>query len=210
MTHELEVELKDRVSLIESMIAEGRRTTQSWGWIFVLWGVAYYICIAGSVWFKTHDSPPAQRLTICMIQIVFFVILAVWIGGSYQKRGKGLMLPMSTLDRALYSIWLSAGISMAVLIVSLGYSGRSNSNLVVAVIATLLGMANAISSGILKWKLQFGCALIWWALAVISCIGTQRQSFIGLLVANFFCQIVFGVYGMICEARIHKQEAVHA
>ena len=41
-----EQELKDRLSLIESMIAEGRRTTESWGWSFVFWGVAYYVAIA--------------------------------------------------------------------------------------------------------------------------------------------------------------------
>jgi len=37
--HTTEQELKDRLSLIESMIAEGRRNTESWGWTFVLWGV---------------------------------------------------------------------------------------------------------------------------------------------------------------------------
>ena len=41
-----ERDLKDRLRLIESMIAEGRRTTENWGWTFVLWGVAYYIAIA--------------------------------------------------------------------------------------------------------------------------------------------------------------------
>ena len=41
-----ELELKDRLSLIETMIAEGRRTTSSWGWTFVFWGVAYYVAIA--------------------------------------------------------------------------------------------------------------------------------------------------------------------
>ena len=40
-----EMELKDRLSLIETMIAEGRRTTESWAWTFVLWGVAYYVAI---------------------------------------------------------------------------------------------------------------------------------------------------------------------
>jgi len=205
-----EQELKDRLSLIESMIAEGRRRTQSWGWIFVFWGVAYYICSAGGVWFKSHHYSPAQRWMIGIIQILVFVIVAVWISVSHQKRGKGMKLPMSTLDRALLSIWLSAGISIAILIVSLGYGGRSNPNLVIAVIGTLLGMANAASSGILKWKLQFGCALIWWALAIISCVGAYRQSFVGLLVANFFCQIVFGIYGMVKEARIRRLEANHA
>jgi hypothetical protein len=205
-----EQNLKDRISLIETMIAEGRRKTQSWGWFFVFCGVAYFICIAGSVWFKSHHSSPAQRWMIVIIQFLIFVIAAVRINVSFQKRGKGMKWPMGTLDRALFSIWLSAGISMAVLIVSLGYGGLSNSNLVVAVIGTLLGMANATSSGILKWKLQFACAVIWWATAAISCLGTQRQSFIALLVANFFCQIVFGVYGMICEARELRQGAVHA
>ena len=42
MSNVEEQELKDRLSLIESMIAEGRRTTESWGWTFVLWGVAYF------------------------------------------------------------------------------------------------------------------------------------------------------------------------
>jgi hypothetical protein len=45
-----EQDLKDRLRLIESMIAEGRRNTESWGWTFVLWGVAYYLAIAWSVW----------------------------------------------------------------------------------------------------------------------------------------------------------------
>ena len=33
-------DLNDRLTLIETMIAEGRRSTESWGWTFVLWGVA--------------------------------------------------------------------------------------------------------------------------------------------------------------------------
>jgi hypothetical protein len=87
--------------------------------------------------------------------------------------------------------------------------------LVVAVIGTLLGTANAASSVILKWKLQFACAVIWWALTVVSCLGTQLQSFVALLVANFLCQIVFGIYGMIAEARERRmyernQGASHA
>ena len=30
-----ELGLKDRLNLIETMISEGRRTTESWGWTFV-------------------------------------------------------------------------------------------------------------------------------------------------------------------------------
>ena len=31
----------------------------------------------------------------------------------------------------------------------------------------MLGLANATSSIILKWKMQFGCAVVWWAAAVV-------------------------------------------
>jgi hypothetical protein len=47
---------------------------------------------------------------------------------------------------------------------------------------------------------------VWWAAAVASCFGTVVQSTIALLVAIFFCQIVFGIYGMIYEARLRKQQ----
>ena len=38
-------DLNERLNLIEAMIAEGRRKTESWGWTFLLWGVAYYVAI---------------------------------------------------------------------------------------------------------------------------------------------------------------------
>jgi hypothetical protein len=41
-------ELTERLELIESMIAEGRRSTAKWAWTIVLWGVAFYVAIAWS------------------------------------------------------------------------------------------------------------------------------------------------------------------
>ncbi len=52
MTSELEKDLAERVRLIESMMAEGRQKTESWGWTFVLWGVAYYVATAWATWGK--------------------------------------------------------------------------------------------------------------------------------------------------------------
>ena len=43
-------ELSERLDLIQSMIAEGRRSTESWGWVFLLWGVAYSIAIGWASW----------------------------------------------------------------------------------------------------------------------------------------------------------------
>ena len=198
-----ELELKDRLSLIETMIAEGRRSTESWGWIFVLWGVAYYVAIGWSAW-GNHASL-AWNVTMMVAMVLTFGTVA-W----RASRGRQKSQPATTLGRAMISLWIAVGISFVVLIPSLGIGGMSSSKLVVAIIGTLLGTANAASSMILKWKMQFACAMTWWALAVISCLGTTRQSFIALLVANFFCQIVFGFYGMIMEARRRNQGATHA
>ena len=198
-----ELELKDRLNLIENMIAEGRRTTESWGWVFVFWGLAYYVAIAWSAW-GTHRSL-AWNVTMTVAMLVTFGGVAWRKFGRTQKPQ-----PATTLGRAVTAVWIAVGISFVVLLPSLGMGGLSNSNLVVAVIGTLLGTANAASSMILKWKLQFACAVIWWALAVLSCLGTRGQSFIGLLVANFLCQIAFGIYCTIREARVRAKGEAHA
>jgi hypothetical protein len=196
-------ELTDRLNLIESMIAEGRRNTESWGWVFVLWGVAYYAAIAWSAW-GSHPSL-AWNITVAAAMIVTFGIIAWRMDPARRKSN-----PPTTVSRAITSTWIAVGVSMAIFIPSLGIGGRSSSNLIVAIIGIMLGTANAASSMVLKWKLQFACAMIWWSLAVISCVGTTRQSFIGLLVANFFCQIAFGSYMMFKEARQRRQVASHA
>jgi hypothetical protein len=94
---------------------------------------------------------------------------------------------------------------------SLSMSGRYDAHVFVAIIGMMLGTANAASSFILKWKMQFACAVVWLGLAVVACFGTDNQVWIAFLAATFFCQIVFGVYAMILESqRRRRQGAVHA
>jgi len=190
-----EKELKDRLGLIESTIAAGRRQTESWGWTFVLWGVAYYLAIAWSAW---GHSAWAWPVTISIAVIVTVVV-------SSLKAGKH---PETTLGRAIGSIWAALGISMFVLFPALGLSGRlTDQHLFVAVISAILGMANGASALILRWKVQFACAVVWWVAAVTTCFGTEAQSMIAFLVAIFLCQIVFGIYGMIAEAQERKRRS---
>jgi len=197
--HITEQELKERLNLIENMIAEGRRNTESWGWTFVLWGVVYYVAIAWSAWNGSMWAWPASVL----IGIIVTVAVASMRGGNH---------PETTLGRAIGSIWMTLGISMALLFPALGLSGRlTDQHLFVAVIAAILGMANGASAIILRWKIQFACAVVWWVAVVASCFGTDAQSTIVFLVAIFLCQIVFGVYGMIADAQERKRGVpVHA
>jgi len=80
----------------------------------------------------------------------------------------------------------------------------------VAIVAAMLGIANGASGLILKWKMQFACAVVWWLTSVAACFGSQAQLQAVFLVALFLCQIVFGIYAMILESRRNRRIAGHA
>lgn len=192
-------DLEARLSLIENMIAEGRRSTQSWGWAFVLWGIAYYIATAWSAWSDRAWIWPATMLSAVIVTICV----------AYTRAGEG---PGSNLGRAISAIWIALGISMFVLFVPLGMSGRlSDEHLFMAVVSGILGMANGASALILRWKAQFTCAVLWWASAVTACLSSHKLSTIAFLVAVFLCQIVFGLYAVATDARQRKRRvSAHA
>lgn len=192
-----ELDLKDRLSLIESMIAEGRRKTESWGWTFVLWGLAYYVAIC---WATFGHSNLAWPVTMIAASALTGIII------SRKSRSQ----PETTLGRAMAALWLAMGISVFTLLMSLGFSGHFEFHVFVAIIGAFLGCANAASSIILKWKMQFACAVVWWASSIAACFGSETQVTVVFLVAIFFCQIVFGIYGMIAETRKQRQAASHA
>lgn len=194
-----EQELKDRISLIESMIAEGRCTTQSWGWAWVLWGVVYYAAIGWSAW---NHSAWAWPVTSIVGVVVTIAVAAARTAGR----------PNTTLSRAVGSIWIATGISMCVLFFSLGASGRlADQHLFVAVASAILGLANGASAILLRWRVQLACAFVWWAAAVATCFLADVQSTISFLVAIFLCQIVFGIHGTIAGARKNKPRVpIHA
>lgn len=198
--------LKERLELIENMIAEGRRRTESWGWIFVLWGVAYCVAIVWatrgrelSVWGNGHAGAwPITMLIACVLTLIIGI-----------RKGKGQ--PVTTMGRAVSGAWISAGVSMLFLCPALAAVGRLDQHTFVALVAAMLGMANGASGIILRWKTQFGCAVIWWATSAAACFGSVAQLTVVFLAAIFLCQIVFGVYTMMLEARRRgKPGVVHA
>jgi len=192
-----EMELKERLSLIESMIAEGRRTTSFYGWIFVLWGVAYSAAIY-------LDS-------VLHFQLAWQVTMTcAALCTAIPCMGKRCIHPPTTTGRALGALWSGTGISMFIVLFSLGYSGRLDLHIFVAVICGMLGSVNAASSIILKWKLQFATALVWWTTTIYACFGKGRYLMPVFLTAIFLCQIAFGAYLMFREARMRRQAANHA
>jgi hypothetical protein len=151
--------------------------------------VAYYIAIAWSAW----GPRPVLAWPVTMIAAsVLTGVIASRIAGRR---------PETTIGRSMMAIWVGMGISTFLVMLSLGMSGRLDLHVAVAIVGAMLGAANCTSSIILKWRMQFACALFWWTAAVASLFGTENQAGIEFVVAIFFCQIVFGIYGMIRESR---------
>jgi hypothetical protein len=179
------------------MLALGRHKTQMWGWTFVLWGAAYYIAIAWSAW---GNAALAWPVTMTAAGVLTGLVASRIRNHEAQ----------TTIGRAIASIWIAMGISLFLLMLSLSMTHRVDVHIQVAVVSAIIGTANATSGLILKWKMQIACALVWWAASIAGCFGTESQSSIVFLVAIFFCQIVFGVYAMICESQRRQRGAVHA
>jgi hypothetical protein len=191
-------DLKERLDLIESMIAEGRRKTESWGWTFVLWGVAYYVAIAWATWgqglsiWGDGRHWPAWPVTMIATAVLTMVV------GLRKGRGQ----PGTLIGLAIFSIWTSVGIAMLVLFLTLGFAGRpADPHLFVAVVAAMLGVANGACGLILKWKMQVASAVVWWITSAAACFGSDEQLAAIFLAAIFLCQIVFGIYAMVLESR---------
>jgi hypothetical protein len=201
-----EQDLNERLDLISTMIAEGRRTTESWGWTIVLWGVAFYVAIAWSSGVFTGPIWGGRYLAWPVTMIGTFVFVRVLA----SNRRKEARAPATTIGRAMISIWTAMGISIFALLLPMGASGRGDQQVYIAVISAMLGMANAASGILLKWKAQFACAVVWWLAGAVSCLGTITQSTLVFLIAIFLCQIVFGIYAMLMESRRNRRETAHA
>lgn len=192
-------ELSERVSLIEAMVGEGRRTTESWGWIFVLWGVAYFVALA---WWLERPSAwtwPVTMLAAGILSAVYGV----------RKAGRN---PRTTLGRAVSSIWGAVAATLYVVLFDLGFAGRlTDMHVFLALIAGMLGAANGASGLMLRWKLQMGCALAWWATAAAVCFTSGNTSFVIFLLAVLLCNIVFGFYGIFAQAKQRgRRDPLHA
>lgn len=188
-------DLKERLALIEDMLAEGRRSTENWGWVFVLWGIAYYVAILWGAMSRNAWVWPVTMISAC-------VLTGVLVSRKSHSHTN------TTIGRAIGAIWIASGISMFLVFLSLGTSGRIDLHLMVAVLGAMLGCANAASSMILKWKMQFVCAVVWWGCAIFACYGKGTPVTIVFLTGIFFCQIVFGIYGMVMDSRRRRSGGV--
>jgi len=181
-------ELLDRIDLIERMIGEGRRTTQYWGWSFVLWGAGQLIAIAWSF----YSGKPAVAWPVTMVACG----VLTGIGSSRMHAREKVE---TFISRALGAIWFSCGISISVLAFIGNPTGVFTSNSFLAAFFALMGFANFASGMVLHWRMQQVLGILWWAAAAVAMLAPDKiaaWTFVGMDIVG---EILFGLYLMARE-----------
>lgn len=188
-----EREIGDRIALIESMMQAGRRSTEYWGWNFLLWGVAYFVAVAWSS-LLLHGGGSLLAWPITMI---FAVLLTIAIARR-RMRNK----PRTETSRALQAIWSAMGFGIFAFAFPVAYSGHAQPQSFMAAIEVMLGIAHVASGSFSRWPTQTAVGILWWVAGIASCfVGTSNAVAFIFLAATFVCNICFGIYLMIRESR---------
>ena len=187
-----EREIGERPALIESMMREGRRSTEQWGWNFFLWGIAYLVAVGWSS-FLPHAGGPLLAWPVTMI---FAVLLTIAIA-----RGRTRNRPRTEKSRALQAVWTAMGCGIFVFAFPVAFSGHWQVQSSLAAIEVMLGIAHVASGMFLRWTTQTIVGVLWWAAAVASCFVDSTGVGYIFLAATLVCNICFGIYLMVRESR---------
>jgi uncharacterized membrane protein YhaH (DUF805 family) len=133
-----EQEIGERLALIESMMQAGRKSTEYWGWAFLLWGIAYLVAVA---WASFLPMAGARALA----WPVTMIVAALLTIGIASKRTRNR--PRSETNRGIRAIWRGVGLAH----VASGTFLRRQTQIVIgalwwaAAIATCFVSGNAIA-----------------------------------------------------------------
>jgi hypothetical protein len=183
-------DLLQRVALMETMIAEGRRSTARFGWIFVMWGLIYFVAMGWVVLlpFKEWAWP------IC----VTIGVLVGIVRGRKRTAGSG----ENQRSRSIEAVWQAMCVAIILYVIAAGASGHGDQSAYYAAVLFFVGLAHGISARILRWGAQGLVAFLWWGCGIaMFFFRTWNEVLSIFLVAAFFGMILFGLYAMWLERR---------
>ena len=185
-----EHEIGQRIAMIESMMREGRRRTEYWGWNFLLWGVAYLVAVGWSSFLP-------GRMLAWPVTMIFAVLLTILIARKRMRHE-----PKTDRSRALGAIWMGMGWGIFAFAFPAAYSGHFEAHSFMAAIEAMLGIGHVASGLTLRWPVQIAVGGLWWVAAIVSCfVPTNNGVAYIFLGAVLVCNIGFGTYLMIRESR---------
>lgn len=187
-----DAEIAERLRLIESMMASGRKSTEYWGWSFLLWGIAYLVAVAWASFL-----PQAGGRTLAWpVTMIFAALLTV---GIAKRRSR--YMARTDRSRFIQVAWSTVGCGIFLFAFTVAYSRHIETHVLMTGVETLLGVAHIASGVMLRWKTQMVVGGLWWAAAVATCWVSEMGIAIIFLAATLVCNIGFGTYLMVRESR---------
>ena len=181
-------ETLDRLKLIETMMAEGRRSTQRWGWSFLLWGIGP---LTAMLWAADWPHPDwAWPVTMGLCIIVNGLVLK-----ARKRRGEF----ETTTMRSVGAVWTCAGVTVLLLAFGAAWSGITEFRFLYAALFALAAVAHGASSLILRWWPQFLAALVWWLASILAFVVPAGRLAELAALALILGNIVFGAWLTYCE-----------
>jgi hypothetical protein len=184
-------DLVQRLELMETMIAEGRKSTARFGWIFVMWGIIYFVAMGWVVLlpFKQWAWP------VC-------VSIGILVGIVRVRHNRVDGVGKNQRSRSIEAVWQAMCIAIILYVIAAGVSGHGNQSAYYAAVFFFVGLAHGISARILRWRAQGLVAFIWWGCgAALFFFKTQNEVVAIFLAAAFFGMILFGLYVMRLERK---------
>jgi hypothetical protein len=195
-------DLVQRVALMETMIAEGRRSTIRFGWIFVLWGlidlapVGWQLVVPHSDWVEIWSWPIAIA---CGVAIQF-------LGMAILRRRSSVACSSSMRGRSISAVWAMMGLTAMLYFAGAMISHKAWQISFAAAMLMFVGMAHGTSALILRWKAQGVVACVWW-IGGIALFFLSYRYWLQIFASEMcFGMIGFGLYAMWLERRNRAAE----
>jgi hypothetical protein len=196
-------ELLQRVALMETMIAEGRRMTVRCGWAFVLWGVVDLVAMSWQCFWPHSRLAGMWAWPVCLVAGAILTA----VGVALQRRD-GCHHRQNLQCRSVLAVWATMGITLAIYVASAMVRHLTWQYSYLAGILVVIGMAHAISAAILRWRVQGTVAILWWlgALAMFFVpphyVPVEQHAVLAIwFVEMVLAMLAFGIYAIWLEGR---------
>jgi hypothetical protein len=185
--------LTDQLNLIEGLIMEGRRSMETWGWMFVLWGIGH---VGAILW--SYLSPESQGLPWLVLMSACGIVTAVACTRAGMRGGKS-----TVMGRARGAAWAAFCISLALLWTT-GIATRQidfqNPSTLYQPFFALIGGANFTSGITVKLPTQTAVGVLWWVSSFVIMFMPEVTLW-ALMAMALVGEIAFGLYLMSLERR---------
>jgi hypothetical protein len=184
-------ELLQRLELMETMIAEGRRATCRHGWIFILWGLVVLIATG---W---QSLQPHSRWVWWICGGVGLVLNVLGLRLRSKQQGQS-----SGIERSVGAVWRWMGVTLVLYVGSVLLTRFGWQYSYLSALLMIVGMAHAISAALLRWRVQALVAGVWWSGGVaVLFLNSHTAARIVFVAEMGLGMIAFGIYATIQERR---------